>query len=83
MEYGFTSASNVKRVEQQQQRIINPDIEGVSLRLFWTAVGSTILICATILGIYYDLKENMAVRDKQNEMEIKIINMRLEKLESK
>jgi hypothetical protein len=67
----------------EKQRIINPELEGVSLRVLWTIIGSTILVCATVLGVYYDFRNTYALDRKQTEMELKIINMRLDKLEAK
>lgn len=63
--------------------LINPDIQGVSLRLLWGMIICTIVACSTILGVYYNFQNKFDLSLQKQELEMRIVNMRLDKLEGK
>lgn len=71
------------RPDMEKNTLINPDIQGVSLRILWGMIICTIVACSTILGVYYNFRNSFDLERQKTELELKIINMRLDKLEGK
>lgn len=67
----------------EESTLIDAHLKGVSLRLLWGMIICTVVACTTILGVYYNFREAIAIQNEQVRSEIKMINFRLDKLEKK
>lgn len=59
--------------------ILDSHLKGVSLRLLWTILISTIVICSTLLGVYYNFKSTIQENNLRMQYDIQGIKERLDR----
>ena len=55
----------------------------ITARLLWFGFAGVVTICLAVFGAYYDLKTAIQLNDRDRSNDVKIINMRLDRLEKK
>lgn len=53
----------------------------IKLRQIWVMISCTVLCCCTLLGVYYNFKESFNLQAQKTDTEIRILNMRIDRLE--
>ena len=70
--------NNIKLVELQNQQI-----KGVTLKLMWTVVISTVVITSSVLGTLFSIKSEMQVDRMNAKIRQTEVDSKLEKIELK
>lgn len=63
---------------QQEINIIDRHLKGINIRMIWALLICTAVSVSTVLSVYYGFKTELAIQ----KLEIKLLNARIERLES-